>query len=386
VNIPMLNLPRQQQAIGARLYDAVQKVIAEGRFLPNYFAGDSKTPFEERLSSYCRRKYAVGVGSGTAALQIALLACGVEPGDEVITVPNSFFATAEQIIQVGARPVFVDIDPDTHLIDLEAIEGAIGPKTRAILPVHLYGNVVDIKAIQSMLNRRGLEDIIIIEDCAHAVGAWLGPCPVPIGPIGVFSFNPVKNIGGLSDAGAVVTDVEEVAYKAQVLRNHGRTSKNNHTAIGFNSRLNCINDCVLTIKMDYLDQWNERRREIAERYNQAFENVPQVVPVKNRADVSHAYHQYVICVKERDTLRRCLKQAGIDTDIHYPALIPEQRALKVFCYSLASLSVAVRLNRQILSIPCYPELTDSEVELIIERVREFEHYNKDRLKPKLREQ
>jgi dTDP-4-amino-4,6-dideoxygalactose transaminase len=371
VKIPMLNLPRQHQALGANLYNTVQKVIAEGHFLPNYFGENPITPFEERLSSYCRRKYAVGVGSGTAALQIALLAGGVKPGDEVITVPNSFFASTEQIIQVGAHPIFVDINPDTHLIDLDAVDEAIGPKTRAILPVHLYGNVVDIEALQSILNRRRLENIIIIEDCAHAAGARLRNCPVPIGPIGVFSFNPIKNIGGLSDAGAIVTDINAVAGNARLLRNHGREDKNSHVVVGFNSRLNCLNDCVLTIKMDYLDQWNEKRREIAIRYNQAFENLPGVVPIKPQADVSHVYHQYVICVRERDARKRHLKEAGIDTGIHYPSLIPEQPAFKVFDYNINSLSTAVRLNPQILSIPCYPELTNSEIEWIINKIREF---------------
>lgn len=365
--IKMLDVVRQQDGIREALERVVSEVIAGGR----YISDEDPTPFETKLSAYCGRTHAVGVGSGTAALHITLLAAGIGNDDEVITVPNSFFATTEAIFMAGARPRFVDVDPATHLMSLPALAGAINEQTRAILPVHLFGNVVDVPAIQKMLIDRGREDVLIIEDCAHAIGAAREGRPVPLGPLGAFSFNPGKNIGGLGDGGAIVTDDGRVAHRAKLLRDHGRSGKNEHLIFGFNARLDRLNDSVLALKMDYLDAWNERRRAHAARYDRAFGGLERLSPVRVEAEVHSARHQYVVRSENRSELRQLLNERGIATGIHYPRLIVEQEPLVRLGFKATDFPVAARLNAQLLSLPCFPELEESEVGCVIESVQEF---------------
>lgn len=365
--IPMLDLVRQQASIRKALDRVVSSVLAQGK----YISDEDPTPFEAKLAAFCGGAHAIGVGSGTAALQIALMAAGVGSNDEVITVPNSFFATTEAIFMTGARPRFVDVDADTHLMSLPALAEAIDEQTRAILPVHLFGNVVDVPAIQSMLASRGREDILIIEDCAHAIGAARSGRPVPLSRIGAFSFNPGKNIGGLGDSGAIVTDDEQVARNAKLLRDHGRDGKNRHLVFGFNARLDLLNDRVLALKMDYLEAWNKRRRSHAARYDAAFDDLDIISPVRVEAEVCSSRHQYVIRSENRSELRQLLHERGVVTGIHYPQLIVEQEPLVRLGFRAADFPVAAELNARLLSLPCFPELEDPEVSRVIELVREI---------------
>jgi len=365
--IPMLALKRQQQTLGNALTKAVLEVIDEGI----YISSEKVTQFESKLAEYCGKPFALGVGSGTAALQIALIASGLKPGAEIITVPNSFFATTEVILNIDALPVFVDIEPETHLMNLSLLPQAITEKTQAIMPVHLYGNVVNVEEIQKILKTMDREDIRIIEDGAHAFGSKLRGKPVPIGACGVFSFNPGKNCGAFGDAGAVVTSDEEIAETVRLLRDHGRIDKCTHVFAGFNSRLSRINEKVLNVKSNYIDSWNSKRQIIAKRYDSAFQECIQVTPVKVLDNVVSAYHQYVVQAEERNALRQYLKEKGISTGIHYPKLIPEQ---PVFCklgYKLENLPVARSFVGKILSLPCFPDLKEEEVERVIAGVRQF---------------
>ncbi len=367
--IPMLNLRRQQEQLRPNLQSVVMTAIEEGDFLRDVYTTSPGSPFEKKYADYCGRKYVIGVGSGTAALQIALIAAGIGAGDEVITVPNSFFATTEVILSLQAHPVFVDIDPATHLIDIAKLSGAINARTRAVVPVHLYGNVVDICRLSELLRAVGREDIVVIEDCAHAAGARLNGQPLPLGAIGAFSFNPVKNIGGLNDAGAIVTDDDSIALKARLLSNHGRSDKTTHLTVGFNSRLSSINDRVLCLKLVHLDAWNKRRREIALRYDAALGDVCDCTLMRVTSGAQAAYHQYVVRTRNRALVRQELKMLGIETGVHYPVLIPDLDVLKELGYSSSSLICAKHVNPQIMSLPCYPELLDIEVEEIAREVR-----------------
>ncbi len=369
--VPMLNLKRQQEALGEPLRRAVLDALAAADYLPNLYGPEPGSPFEEKLARYCRRPFAVGVGSGSAALHIALLAAGVGPGDEVLTVPNSFIATSEAILQVGARPVFVDVEDDTLLMSLPAMEAALGPRVKAVLPVHLYGNVVDVPALREILDRRGRSDVVVVEDCAHAMGARRDGRPVPSGPLGAFSFNPVKNIGGLGDAGAIVTSDRGVAERARLLGNHGRARKDVHVRPGLNSRLGGIDDRVLALKLDHLDAWNGRRQKIADVYRSVFRGIPAIDPVAVPLSTQPAWYLHVLRVRERDALRDFLSRAGIATGIHYPTLIPDQEAFQALGYTAAAVPTAARRCREILSLPCYAELTDGEVERVATTVADF---------------
>jgi len=366
--VPMLDLRRQQGAIQDRLLQAVIDTVLDANYLP----GSWPTAFEVRFAGYCGHAYCVGVGSGSAALHIALLALGVGSGDEVVTVPNSFFATTEAILHVGARPVFADVDPRTHVISMDGLREVITDGTRAVLPVHLFGNVADVEGIYDVLSDLGRSDIVVIEDCAHAAGAWRRGRSVPLGGIGAFSFNPGKNIGAFGDAGAIVTSDPELARQARLFRDHGRAQKNLHRLIGFNSRLSRLNERVLDIKLDYLDEWNDCRRQVACSYEQAFADLATLTPVQTEPTVRAAWHQYVVCTPNRDSLRAHLRDCGIATAIHYPNLIPDLEPLRRLGYGTKKLPTAVRLSRQILSLPCYPELSDTKVQRVINTVSAFE--------------
>jgi dTDP-4-amino-4,6-dideoxygalactose transaminase len=365
--IPMLDLARQEERIRERLDEAVSGVMTDAV----YISSERVTPFEQKLARYCGTPHAVAVGSGTAALHLALLACGVGPGDEVVTVANSFFATTEVILLVGARPRFVDVDRETHLLALDDLPRVITERTRAVLPVHLYGNVADVAGISAVLERLGRQDVVVVEDCAHAMGARREDQSVPIGPIGAFSFNPGKNLGALGDGGAIATSDARVAESARLLRDHGRSDKNTHVIAGFNSRLSRINDRALAVKLDYLDEWNERRREIARRYDAALVGAPLIRPVARSPGCESAYYQYVVCTALRDRLRQHLRAWRIASGVHYPRLIPEQEPLKHLGHSLAELPRSRHLNRQILSLPCHPELSDAEADRVIESLGAF---------------
>jgi dTDP-4-amino-4,6-dideoxygalactose transaminase len=363
----MLDLARQEERIRGRLDEAVSEVMSDAI----YVSSERVTPFEEKLARYCGTPHAVAVGSGTAALHLALLACGIGEGDEVVTVPNSFFATTEVILMVGASPRFVDVDRDTHLLALDDLPRVITERTRAVLPVHLYGNVADVAGIRAVLERLGRQDVVIVEDCAHAMGARKADQSVPMGTIGAFSFNPGKNLGALGDGGAIATSDARTAEAARLLRDHGRSDKNTHVIAGFNSRLSRINDRTLAVKLDYLNEWNERRREIARRYDAALAETPLIRAVRSSLACESAYYQYVVCTAFRDRVRQHLSAWRIASAVHYPRLIPEQEPLKRLGHSLAELPRSREVNRQILSLPCHPELSDAEADRVIESLGAF---------------
>lgn len=363
----MLDLRRQQKTIQLELDAVIRCVVDQGR----YTSCEDITSFERQLAARCNHSYAVGVASGTAALHFALLAEGVGPGDEVITAPNSFFATTEAILQTGARPLFADVDPATHLLTPQSVLQALTDRTRAVVPVHLFGGVVDVQLIQQGLRDAGRADVLIVEDCAHAAGASRSARSVPIGQTGAFSFNPGKNIGALGDAGAVVTDIEEVAQKVRLLRDHGRSTKNSHLLVGFNARLDRLNDEVLAMKLKYLEQWNAQRRDHAARYDSMFTRCPGLVPVGLEPGVISARHQYVVTCPARDRLRRHLSERGVATGVHYPSLITDQEPIRKLGFASERTPVAAKLNSQLLSLPCFPELERDELDYVIEHTLSF---------------
>jgi dTDP-4-amino-4,6-dideoxygalactose transaminase len=363
----MLNLRRQHASVGPELRAVVDRVFMSGQFLP----ADGVTPFEAELSRYCGGRHAVAVSSGTAALSLLLRACGIGPGDVVITVPNSFFATTEAILHAGAEPRFVDTGPTTHLMEPERVRTLLTPRTRAILPVHLYGHAVDVPALRAMLEASGRPDVLIIEDAAHACGTTLRGVRLPYGDHGIFSFNPGKNCGSVGDAGAVVTADGAVAETVRKLRDHGRRGKNTHDLVGFNMRLDRLGDAVLTLKLEYLEAWNARRREVAAAYDAAWRDLGHVTPVAPGEGVISSYHQYVVRAERRDELRAWLAARGIASGIHYPTLIPDQPAMRDVAFESANLAAARRQATEIVSLPCFPELAEDEVQEVIQAVCAF---------------
>jgi len=368
MKIEMLNLPRLQKEIEKPLKQALEEIYESAK----YIGGLGESVFEKKLTKYCQRPYAVGVGSCTDALYIGLRALGIKPGDEVITVANSFYATTEAIMRCNAVPVMADVEESTLLMDINKLPALITEKTKFIMPVHLYGNVVDVEKIEKLLEEMGRTDIQVLEDCAHAFGSRLRNKPTPIGKCGAFSFNPGKNCGAFSDAGAVICEEEKVSKTVRLIKDHGRESKNVHVDIGMNSRLSALNDKVLSVKIEYIEQWNQRRRDIAQRYINRFQNIPEIKLLKKAEDVTHSYHQFVIRVNDRESLRNYLKENGVSTGLHYPDIITNQSGFKNYVKGKEyCIPVTQKANKEILSLPCYAQLTDEEVEYIISLVEKY---------------
>lgn len=357
VSIPFGDLKRQHDALRPELEAAIGRVLAGGW----YILGPEVRAFEERFAAYCGAKHCVGVANGTEAIQLALAALGVGPGDEVITVANASVYETITILALGARPVFVDVDERTHTVDAELIEAAITPRTRAIVPVHLYGRMADMAAIMAVAEHRGVP---VVEDCAQAHGARQAGRPAgSIGAAGCFSFYPTKNLGALGDGGAVVTSDDRLAEKLRRLRQYGWERKYYTADLGgLNSRLDELQAAVLSVKLERLPAWNERRRALAARYDRLLAaadlGLPEAPP-----DGEHVYHLYVVRSPRRDELQAALRERGVGTDVHYP--LPAHRQ-PVYA-SLAppgGLPVTEQLAGEILSLPMYPELTDAEVEAV----------------------
>ncbi|WP_316206885.1 MULTISPECIES: DegT/DnrJ/EryC1/StrS family aminotransferase [unclassified Bradyrhizobium] len=365
--IELLDLKAQHIELEAQLVDAFREVLRAGRFVP----ADRPVSFEERLAQYCGRRHAVCVANGTAAVQLALIAAGVGEGDEVITVPNTFYATAEAIVHSGASPRFCDVEDATLLMNIEAALAAVTSRTRAIVPVHLFGQVVDVPRLKTALIERGRGDILIVEDCAHAIGATAEEAAVPLGDIGAFSFNPVKNLGSVGDCGGVVTDDDRIAERLFSLRDHARAQKNEHSAIGYNLRPSILAMRVLEIKLQHLSEWNGRRQWIAAQYDRAFSQLHQIAPVQVPTLTTSARHLYVIKCKERNALQSHLKENGVATNIHYPKLIPDQKGMEAIRPLGGEWPVARSALNQILTLPCHPNMRDDDVSRVIECVREF---------------
>ncbi len=370
--VPFLDLTRQYRQIKNEIIFATRRVFERGRFI----LGEEVSTFEKEFAHYCGVRYGIGVGSGTDALYLALKAAGIGEGDEVVTVANSFVATAFAISFTGAKPVFVDIDAKTDTMDPNHLELFLkrekakkrGGRIKAILPVHLYGHPAEMDSIVEIANRYHLT---VIEDACQAHGAEYGGKKAgSFGAMACFSFYPTKNLGGYGDGGMVVTDCREYDQKLRLLRCYGEKKKYQHVLKGQNSRLDEIQAAILRVKLRYLDQWNEARRRKAEIYTERLLPHGVVCPSEKRG-VRHVYHLYTIKTKKRDALQAFLKKNGIETLIHYPIPIPVQKAYRETEYQKKDLPVTEQSVRKILSLPFFPEMKRSEVEEVAERIGSF---------------
>jgi dTDP-4-amino-4,6-dideoxygalactose transaminase len=326
--------------------------------------------FERALAATVGAKDAVGVSSGTGALLLALLAVGVKPGDEVITTAHTFIATAEAVSRIGARPVFVDIDPRTYNIDPNQVEKVITEQTRVILPVHLYGQPAELKPLRDIATRHGLW---LIEDAAQAIAAeYDGKRCGGIGDLACFSFYPSKNLGAYGDAGAVTGNDETLLAKVRKLRDHGRTSKYEHDELGFGQRIDAIQAAILGAKLPHLEAWTEARRSHARLYNELLSDAGVATPFESE-NVRHVYHLYVIRTARRDAMLQRLKDKGIDAGIHYPIPVHRQPVYLKLGYGDVSLPITEKTAAEILSLPMYPELRREQIEYVAQAVREAAH-------------
>ena len=364
MSVPFVDLSRLHQPIAAELEAALAQVVAGDDFI----LGRALERFEERFAAYCGCAHAVGVGSGTAALHLTLLACGVGSGDEVITVPNTFAATAFAISYTGARPVFVDVDARTHTIDADQVRAAVTERTRAIIPVHLYGYPADMEPLLCLARERGLT---VVEDACQAHGATLrGRRVGSFGTAGCFSFYPAKNLGAFGDGGLVATDDPGLAGRLRSLRNYGSPRKYEHDEIGHNSRLDTLQAAILDVKLDHLDRWNALRREAAREYGRALAGLAVAVP-SPPADGEPVYHLYVVRVVERDRVRESLARRGIATGIHYPVPLHLTPAYRHLGLPPGSFPVAERCAAEVLSLPMFPGITREEIRAVADALHEI---------------
>jgi dTDP-4-amino-4,6-dideoxygalactose transaminase len=359
--VPFVDLKAQYQSIKPEIDAAIARVIESASFI----LGPEVENFERAFAEYVGAQFCVCVNSGTAALQLALMAGGVGAGDEVIVPVNTFFATAEAVSTAGAKPVFLDVDPVSYTIDVPSIEAAITPRTRAIVPVHLYGQAAELDKILAIAKRHGL---LVIEDAAQAHGAeYKGRRVGAIGDAGCFSFYPGKNLGAYGEGGALVTNIEEIAHRARLLRDHGSDHKYRHEIIGYNFRLEAIQAAVLAVKLRHLDSWNNLRRAHAARYNALLKDsdlgLPQEVPYAH-----HVYHIYAVQSAARDNLKSRLTKAGIQTGIHYPIPIHLQPAYASLGYRVGDFPETEKQAERVLSLPMYAELTEVQIQTIAEVV------------------
>lgn len=363
--IPMVDLKSQYHALKDEIDQAVADVLESCAFI----LGPQVQAFEREAANYLGVKHALGCASGTDALHLALRASGIGPGDEVITSPFTFIATAEAICYVGAKPVFVDIEPRTFNIDPEAVAAAITPKTRAIMPVHLFGQPVDMPALSALCERH---DLLLIEDCAQSFGATIGGRQT--GSIGIsagFSFFPSKNLGCYGDGGLVATSSDTVADQVRMLRNHGSEVRYYHDVIGYNSRLDEMQAAILRVKLRRLDEFNRERRRVAHRYSELMADLPVATPHEDGLGV-HVYHQYTVLSERRDVVMAALQQAGIASAIYYPVPLHRQNVFAGDCAELA-LPVAESVAARCFSLPIYPELEDGQIVHIVDVIRAALH-------------
>lgn len=346
------------------LMPIIEKIVDEASFI----MGSSVEEFEQAFAKFCGKKYAIGLNSGTDALKLALVAYGIGAGDEVITVPNSYFSTAMVISTVGARPVFIDIDPDTSLMDFRQIEKAVSPRTRAILPVHLYGQAADMDPIFEIARKYNL---FVIEDSCQAHGAEYKGKKVPVGETGAFSFYPGKNLGCFGDGGALVTDNDEIYNKLLFLRNDGSRDKYIHETFGMKSRLDALQAAILNSKLPNLEHWNDERWAHAQKYKAVLSQIGGIKLPKEALDRRHVYHLFVVECSNRDQLRSYLLSHGIETGIHYPVPIHLQEPYNANNAGLGKYPVTEAKAKRILSLPMFPELTDKEIFYVAEKLREF---------------
>lgn len=365
MEVPFLDLKVQYRQIESELLPILTNAMENAAFI----GGPQVSGFEEEFAAFCESKYCVGLNSGTDALRFALIAAGVVSGDEVITVPNTFIATTEAISQTGARPVFVDIDPETCNMDPSGIEAVITERTKAIIPVHLYGQPVEMGPILDISNRHGLS---FIEDACQAHGAlYKGKKAGSLGLAGCFSFYPGKNLGAFGEGGAVVTQDEKIAKKIQMIRDHGQSKKYFHDMEGYNGRLDAIQAAVLRLKLKLLPSWNESRQKNAAYYNERLADIPEIqLPVEAEFSKS-VYHLYVIHTDRRDELQKFLGEKGIATGLHYPLPLHLQKAYEYMGFKEGSFPVAENSARRLLSLPMFAELTTDQIDYVTDQIKAF---------------
>lgn len=364
MSVPMVDLKVQYDAIQEDINNAVQKVLQSTHFI----LGPHGKALEEEVAHYHGVKHAVAVASGTDALHLALLAAGIKHGDEVITTPFTFIATAEAISYVGAVPVFVDIQPDTFNMNIGNIEAAITKKTKAVIPVHLYGQSVDMDGLMQIAKKNGLK---VIEDCAQSFGAeYRGKKTGAFGDLGCFSFFPSKNLGGYGDGGMITTDDTKLAERLQSLRNHGSRIRYYHDEIGFNSRLDEIQAAIVRVKFSHIDEYNAKRRSNALLYNKHLAGSAVQTP-SEQAGTRHVFHQYTIRVKDRDAVKKRLDAGNATSSmIYYPVPLHLQTAYNSLGMKPGSLPVAEQAAYEVLSLPMYPELTKEQIKQVAEALKQ----------------
>jgi len=364
MKIPLLDLVAQYHTIKEEMDVAVLGVIESGYFI----LGPNVRAFEQEVADYLGVKHAIGVASGTDALVIALRVAGVGEGDEVIVPSFSFFATASTVMNVGAHPVFVDIDPETYLIDHKALEGAITPATKAIIPVHLYGQPADMDEIVAVAKAHNLK---VIEDNAQAFGAaYKGVKTGALGDVGCLSFFPSKNLGGYGDGGMVTTNDDEIAEKVRMLRVHGWKKKYFPEMLGYNSRLDEMQAAVLRVKLKHLDGWNARRVEIAHYYSRHLKELGLRVPVE-APDRTHVYHLYMVAFDERDKVQQALKDAGIASAVYYPQPLHLATPSREFGTGEGMCPVSEQCSATLLALPVYPEMKGEQNNYILQVIEKF---------------
>jgi dTDP-4-amino-4,6-dideoxygalactose transaminase len=362
--IPLVDLKAQYATIQPQVDQAMQRVVQNTSFI----MGKEVKAFEAAFADFCQSRYAVGVSSGTSALELVLRSMEIGPGDEVITVAHTFIATAEAISAVGATPVFVEIDPQTYNMDPDALAAAITPASRAVIPVHIYGQPADMTAINAIARQHGLR---VIEDAAQAHAAtWQGKLAGSLGDAGCFSFYPGKNLGAYGDAGAVTTDDPALAERVSLLRNHGRHDKYLHEIKGFGERLDALQAAILGAKLPWLQGWTEARRSLARGYSQKLAHLPITLP-KVHPDANPAWHLYVICTDQRDELLAHLNDQGIGAGIHYPIPLHLQPAYADLGYQPGDLPVTERVAASCLSLPLYPEMSEAQQDQVVAAVADF---------------
>jgi len=355
MKVPFLDLKAQYESIRPEIAEAIRQVLDRTAFAGGPFVAQ----FEKEFAAFCDTRFAAGVGSGTDALWMTLLALGIGPGDEVVTVPDTFIATAEAISYCGAKPVFVDVDPVTYNMDPSRIEASITPKTKAIIPVHLFGQMADMDPILEIARTRKLS---VVEDASQAHGAgYKGKKAGSIGDAGCFSFYPGKNLGAYGEAGAVVTDNEELDKKIRMLRDHGQAKKYYHSLIGWNARMDGIQGAILSVKLKHLSAWNEGRRRNAAIYDELLKGVKEVTTPKQAAYAMHVYHIYAIRVADRDRLIASLAEKDIHCGIHYPIPVHLLDAYKSLNLGKGSFPVAEKCAAEFVSLPMFAELTREQI-------------------------
>ena len=364
MSVPLVDLKAQYRTIKPEIDAAVARIFANTSFI----GGAEVTGFEERMADYCQTRYAIGLSSGTAALRLALQALGIGPGDEVITTAFTFIATAAAISHVGATPLLVDIDERTYNINPASVEAAITPRTKAIIPVDLYGQPADMDAIMAIAREHKLR---VIEDACQAIGAtYKGRKAGGLGDVGCFSFYPSKNLGGAGDGGMVVTSDEALTDKIRMLRDHGRTTHYGHALVGYTNRLDALQAAVLNVKLEHLDRWNEARRQHAATFSAALAGTGCVTPYEAEGCRS-VYHVYAVRVPgDRDTIVADLRERGIGAGVHYPMPVYLQPAYADLGQPAGSCPVTEACSASIMSLPMYPELTEEQIDTVVNALRD----------------